>query len=316
MDNRKFEQLIDLIINENEEQAKALFHDIVVEKSREIYESMMDEELTESGYTVTVAENPEHDGEPQVDDLMAEVGGDMTGQSMSEDDDEFADIESDDDMGDDMDGEEDFGGDDDMEMDGEEDLEDRVVDLEDKLDELMAEFEELMGQEGEEDMDGEEEDFGASDDEEEGEEDLDENLYVTGPDKKVPESKMDDDEAALEESVQLKKVPGLYGSNIGGDDGDNVRSVALTKPKVVATGAKPIAMGSQEAGKGGTQGGVLKPTSKTIPGTYKNAPGGKNFSEKGESVAKPAAGKGKEGQNNKSIVGESKKSTKQVIKRR
>ena len=47
MDNRKFEQLIDLIINENEEQAKALFHDIVVEKSREIYESMMDEELFE-----------------------------------------------------------------------------------------------------------------------------------------------------------------------------------------------------------------------------------------------------------------------------
>ena len=44
MDNRKFEQLIDLIINENEEQAKALFHDIVVEKSREIYESMMEED--------------------------------------------------------------------------------------------------------------------------------------------------------------------------------------------------------------------------------------------------------------------------------
>ena len=47
MDNKKFEQLIDLIINENEEQARALFHDIVVEKSREIYESMMDEEMDE-----------------------------------------------------------------------------------------------------------------------------------------------------------------------------------------------------------------------------------------------------------------------------
>ena len=48
MDNKKFEKLIDLIINENEEQARALFHDIVVEKSREIYESMMDEELDEA----------------------------------------------------------------------------------------------------------------------------------------------------------------------------------------------------------------------------------------------------------------------------
>jgi len=45
MDNRKFEKLIDLIINENEEQARALFHDIVVEKSREIYENMMDDDM-------------------------------------------------------------------------------------------------------------------------------------------------------------------------------------------------------------------------------------------------------------------------------
>jgi hypothetical protein len=311
MDNRKFEQLIDLIINENEEQAKALFHDIVVEKSREIYESMMDEEL-EEGYTVTVEETP-GGGADQVGDMMDEVDGDMTGQ-MAEDDDEFADIEggddefgTDDDMGgdDDMD----MGGDDDMDMGGEEDLEDRVVDLEDKLDELMAEFEELMGSEGGDDDMGGEEDFGASDDEEGGEEgeeeELDENLYV----EKTPESE-------LEESVQLKKVPGLYGSNIGGDNGVNTKSVALTKPKIIQTGAKPIALGSQEAGKGGTQGGLLKPTSKTIPGTYKNAPGGKNFSDKGESVAKPANGKGGESQNNKSIVGESRKSTKQIIKKR
>jgi hypothetical protein len=308
MDNRKFEQLIDLIINENEEQAKALFHDIVVEKSREIYESMMDEEL-EEGYTVTVEET---DGQmeeaDQVDDMMDEVQGDMSGQSMSEEEDEFADIGSDDDMGDDM------GGDDDMDMGGEEDLEDRVVDLEDKLDELMAEFEELMGQEKEEghDLDGEEEDLDENlyvEKVPEGDEDLDENLYV----EKVPEGE-ESEEDPLEESVQLKKVPGLYGSNIGGDNGVNTKSIALSKPKIIQTGAKPIALGSQEAGKGGTQGGLLNPTSKTIPGTYKNAPGGKNFSEKGEAAPKPKHGD--DGQNTKSIVGESKKSTKQVIKRR
>ena len=86
MDNRKFEQLIDLIINENEEQAKALFHDIVVEKSREIYESMMDEELDE-GYTVTVEEQPDASGADSVGDMMDEVQGDMSGQSMSEEED-------------------------------------------------------------------------------------------------------------------------------------------------------------------------------------------------------------------------------------
>lgn len=303
MDNRKFEQLIDLIINENEEQAKALFHDIVVEKSREIYESMMDEEL-EEGYTVTVEETPGGSAD-MVGDMMDEVQGDMSGQSMSEEEeDEFADIDMDDEEGgDDEFGGDDMGADDDMEMGGEEDLEDRVVDLEDKLDELMAEFEELMGQEGGEEDSGEE-DFGASD--EEGEEEA-------GDDEMMEQEV--DSEDALEESVQLKKVPGLYGSNIGGDNGANTKSIALTKPKVVSTGAKPIAFGSQEAGKGGTQGGLLNPTSKTIPGTYKNAPGGKNFSEKGEAAPKPANGKGGEGQNNKSIVGESKKSVKKIIKK-
>jgi len=33
MDNKKFETLIDLIINENEEQARELFHEIVVERA-------------------------------------------------------------------------------------------------------------------------------------------------------------------------------------------------------------------------------------------------------------------------------------------
>ena len=45
MENKKFEQLIDLIINEDEEQAKELFHDIVVAKSKEIYESIMEDEM-------------------------------------------------------------------------------------------------------------------------------------------------------------------------------------------------------------------------------------------------------------------------------
>ena len=45
MEIKKFDKLIDLIINENEEQAKDLFHDIVVEKSREIYETIMAEEM-------------------------------------------------------------------------------------------------------------------------------------------------------------------------------------------------------------------------------------------------------------------------------
>jgi hypothetical protein len=147
MDNRKFEQLIDMIINENEEQARELFHEIVVEKSREIYESMMDEEeLMESGDMVGDLQD-----EITSDDQMAMEDADM------EDEEELDDVSMDmDDM--EMDDEED-------EMQDEAELEDRVVDLEDKLDELMAEFEEIMGRD-EEEMGDEEEMMGDEEEEE------------------------------------------------------------------------------------------------------------------------------------------------------
>jgi hypothetical protein len=43
----KFEQLIEFVINDEEQKARELFHDIVVEKSRAIYESLMNEEADE-----------------------------------------------------------------------------------------------------------------------------------------------------------------------------------------------------------------------------------------------------------------------------
>jgi hypothetical protein len=146
MDNKKFEQLINLIINENEEQARALFHDIVVEKSREIYEDMMDDEMGEGMGG-------------QVGEMMDEISVEEEGMAEAEDDD--LEFDSDEDEVIDIEAGED-------DMDGEEGLEDRVVDLEDKLDQLMAEFEEIMAGDDEEvDMDDEEgemDDMGGMDD--------------------------------------------------------------------------------------------------------------------------------------------------------
>ena len=149
MDNKKFEQLIDLIINENEEQARALFHDIVVEKSREIYEGMMDDDMGEGMGG-------------QVGDLLDEI--DVEEQGMAEGEDDDLEFDSDEDEVIDIEAGED-------DMDGEEDLEDRVVDLEDKLDQLMAEFEDIMAGdddevEADDDMADADADFGAADDEE------------------------------------------------------------------------------------------------------------------------------------------------------
>ena len=282
MDNKKFEQLIDMIINENEEQARALFHDIVVEKSREIYESLMDEEFR---------------SEDQVETLQDEIGAEEVAE---EEEEEFADI----DVGDD--GEEvEMGADEMGDMGGEEELEDRVVDLEDKLDELMAEFEELMAKEGGEeghDM-GDEEDFGDEGDE------MMEAADDEDDEEDVTEAKEDDDEEeTLEEAVQLQKVSVTHG-----DNGQNTKSIVSNGPKVSGNGAKAVNFTSGDGGKGGTQGGLLNPTTKDLKGAgqFKNAPGGKKADL--ESAPKPKHGD--DGQNTKSIVGESKKTVKKIIKK-
>jgi len=144
MDNKKFEQLIDLIINENEEQARALFHDIVVEKSREIYEGMMNDEMDEGMGG-------------QVGQMMDEISAEESGVVEGEEEEIDFDDEGDDDIIDIEAGEEDMGG--------EEELEDRVADIEDKLDQLMAEFEDIMSDEGDEEMDAGEEEMDAGEEE-------------------------------------------------------------------------------------------------------------------------------------------------------
>ena len=40
----KWKQLVDLIVNEEEQKASDLFHEIVIENSREIYENLISQE--------------------------------------------------------------------------------------------------------------------------------------------------------------------------------------------------------------------------------------------------------------------------------
>ena len=63
----KYEQLIEYIINEDEAKARELFHQIVVEKSREIYESVIDEQ------------DLEEVGGNQVDQMVDEITADEEG---------------------------------------------------------------------------------------------------------------------------------------------------------------------------------------------------------------------------------------------
>ena len=150
----KFEQLIEFVINDEEQKARELFHDIVVEKSRAIYESLMNEEADEEIEEAAEEEGEEEEldesfGEPMADsadNLVNDV--EMDEVSMAEADEEGEE-------------EAEIGGEEEAEFGGEEEgsegLEDRVVDLEDKLDELMAEFEAMMGGEEADSMDSDEE---------------------------------------------------------------------------------------------------------------------------------------------------------------
>ena len=139
----KLEQLIEYVINDDESKARELFHEIVVEKSREIYENLMDEEAVDEDEDEDEEELDESFGDPEADssdNLINDVEADEE-SGMAEDEESEFDDEAEED-GEDL--THDIEGDHD-EMGGEEDLEDRVVDLEDKLDELMAEFESMMG---------------------------------------------------------------------------------------------------------------------------------------------------------------------------
>ena len=99
-DRSKFEQMIEYLISEDQAKAKEIFHQLVVEKSREIYENILAEEFSDED------EYMKND-----DEDSGEVGGDAT-------DDFLNDIEADDEE--------------DMDSDSVEgDIEDRVMDLED-----------------------------------------------------------------------------------------------------------------------------------------------------------------------------------------
>ena len=84
----KYEQLIELFIAEDEQGAKDLFHEIVVEKSRDIYENITDEDQVEETAEVDEDTVEEDEAVEESDFDEAELGGDAA-------DDMIDDIEAD-----------------------------------------------------------------------------------------------------------------------------------------------------------------------------------------------------------------------------
>jgi hypothetical protein len=263
----RFEQLIEYVINDEEAKARELFHDIVVEKSRQIYENIMAEE----------AEELEEAADEDLDEGM--MGGDAQSDliddvEMEEESDMNMEAEGDEemDMSMDDDGEEaefsmgDEGGGD------EPATKDDIMNLEDKLDQLMAEFEDLMGGDDMGDGDG------------------------FGPDEGGDAIEMDDTdemEPGMMEAVSLKAAPKPVTSEEGGV---NKKSTYAANSGQAGMASRPVHTGAGEGGHHDTS--AYSNNTKDLIGKVGNTPaqGTQNLS----AAPKPKMGAGSEGQNNKS----------------
>ena len=263
----RFEQLIEYVINDEEAKARELFHDIVVEKSRQIYENIMAEEADEE---LEEAADEDLDegmmgGDAQndlIDDVEMEEESDMNMEAegdeemdMSMDDGEEAEFS----MGDEGGGDEPATKDD-------------IMNLEDKLDQLMAEFEDLMGGDDMGDGDG------------------------FGPDEGGDAIEMDDTaemEPGMMEAVSLKAAPKPVTSEEGGV---NKKSTYAANSGQAGMASRPVHTGAAEGGHHDTS--AYSNNTKDLIGKVGNTPA--QGTQKPSAAPKAKMGDGSAGQNNRS----------------
>jgi hypothetical protein len=274
----RFEQLIEYVINDEEAKAQALFHEIVVEKSRQIYENIMAEEAQEELDEADDIEEGEdlEEGNDLIDNVEMEEESDMNMEA--EGDEEPMGGDSADDFIDDVEAGDDseFGG----EEGGEEPAtKDDIMNLEDKLDQLMAEFEDLMGGDDMGDGDG------------------------FGPDEGGDAIEMDDTEEmepGMMEAVSLKAAPKPQTSEEGSV---NKKSTYAANSGQAGMASRPVHTGAGEGGHHDTS--AYSNNTKDLIGKVGNTPA--QGTQKPSAAPKPKMGAGSEGQNNTSPLPRGKK---------
>jgi len=253
----KYEQLIEHIINDETDKARELFHTIVVEKSRDIYESLIDEQ------------DLEEVGGNEVEGLARDVQMDEEGISEEEEGEDGMSMDSDAMDSDAMDADE---------MPSEEgheeaEIEDRVVDLESALDELKAEFDALMaGEEHEEhEMPGMHGDKGADEMEGMMYEEQSEFFEAKEEDEDDEEKEDKEDKEVVKEYVE--KVAAPSNKTEGGEVGKG-GSANVNKTSTVA-GKNDMGGTSANIVKGGEEKGSTAKKPQVNNAGNINVPGGK-----------------------------------------
>ena len=297
----KFEKLIEYIINDEDQKARDLFHTIVVEKSRDIYESIMDEEQVEENMGGPVA------GE-QVEELTNQLADEeAVGEADEEGEEEFSldqDGEDDDEMTGDMPAE--VGHDEEAE-------DDKIMNIDAKLDELLAKFDEIMGDTGSDDMSaempGEEpsmDDMGAEQEpkmfeaeEEEGEDEDDDK--EEDKKEKAEESRNNSRKLSTSELMReyVDRIGDIYGGAGDAAEGDAVagsgKKTSVNTKSVTGPGADFGGTAVKSKGSESNPDGTSAPSSEKpqeIKSGNINVPGGKA----GSSFKTKEAAKSGEGQ--------------------
>ena len=264
----KFEKLLDLLVNEQKDEAEKVFHEIVVEKSRQIYEGILaddeaNEETAKDAEEVEEASDKDEDDETDTvdeakhddeddedkdkdevdeasEETIEEIGGDAT-------DDLISDIEAEAE-GNDMADMGDENGDMDMDNDGDADpeAEEMFEPLEKELDALKAEFAKMM------------------DSDEEGEAEESVNPFEDAEPK--------DADTIVKEYANMVK-DGHGAEKKGSESGaDNKKSPVAKKNKPM-NNASPVKMDQGGEEKGGVGKALTGDTAKVMGGNYKNAGG-------------------------------------------
>ena len=240
----KFEQLLDFLVNEEMDKANELFHEIVVDKSREIYENLIAEEEDEEADESREEEDESVEESDEEEDESVEEG-------MDDEADESVDLE-DSYM---MDGDEEEGGlggdatdsfgDEVGATDGEEGpeaSEDKAIfDIKNAIEELEAAFAELEAAQG-----GEEAGMGFGD-EEAGMDDGGDGEEMMG-------------KPAFENRRMTREYTEKVGHNYGSaqkTDGDDAGAGTGEKQSKPSSSKSPISSGKGKPTTGATAGNIL-----------------------------------------------------------
>ena len=78
-DRNKFEEMLEHLVNEDRDKAAELFHEIVVEKSRDIYESLLEDEEVEETTDEAVDEATDEEVDEATDEEVDESEEDLDG---------------------------------------------------------------------------------------------------------------------------------------------------------------------------------------------------------------------------------------------